>query len=108
MYTSTILFSAFLASALAAPLETRQSGITIQFIGGPASYTLTVPQDESWVATNSDLNISKLSSSADILSACEFQTNPPPADAAAATFVPSDDGAIDVGPPQPIVAVRCS
>ncbi|KAK4629484.1 hypothetical protein CLAFUW4_08003 [Fulvia fulva] len=108
MYTSAIILSTLFASALAAPTEKRQAGITIDFIGGPASYSLTIPQDGSWVPTNSDLNISKLRSSANILQICQFQTNPPPAQAAAAVYVPSDDGAIDVGPPQPIVAVSCS
>ncbi|KAF7190208.1 hypothetical protein HII31_08539 [Pseudocercospora fuligena] len=108
MYTSTIITSllAIAGTTLAAPLAKR-ADITIEFIGGPASYSMTIPNDDAWHPTNSDLNISKLRSSVNVITACQFQTNPPPAVAATATYVQSDDGAVDVGPPQPILAVKC-
>lgn len=109
MYTSTIYFAACLLAlvANAAPLQKR-ADITVQFIGGPASYTMTIPTDDVWHPTSdTQLNISKIKFPGD-LTACQFQTYAPPAVAATATYVRSpDDNAVDVGPPQPIIAVKC-
>lgn len=113
--TTTLLLTLTSASPLPNPtsklIKRATNEISLTFIGGPASYTLTIPNDNTWhPTTDEELNISKIKSSSDIdvLQSCQFQTHDPPAVPATATYVLSaDDGAVDVGPPQPILAVKC-
>ncbi|KAA8573484.1 hypothetical protein EYC84_005069 [Monilinia fructicola] len=73
--------------------------VDITFIGGPASYNLTVPADGQTHPTNNALSVSLIrSSNFDVYHLCTFYHDNP------ATLV-NNGGIISVGPPTPITGV---
>ncbi|KAG4035778.1 hypothetical protein MFRU_001g05460 [Monilinia fructicola] len=90
---------AVIGGVAAAPTDFFDVDIT--FIGGPASYNLTVPADGQTHPTNNALSVSLIrSSNFDVYHLCTFYHDNP------ATLV-NNGGIISVGPPTPITGVSC-
>ncbi|QSZ34164.1 hypothetical protein DSL72_005752 [Monilinia vaccinii-corymbosi] len=85
---------AAISGVAAAPTDFFDVDIT--FIGGPASYSLTIPADGQTHPTNNALSISLIrSSNFDVYSLCTFYHDNP-------AVLVNNGGIISVGPPTPI------
>ncbi|ESZ92777.1 hypothetical protein SBOR_6834 [Sclerotinia borealis F-4128] len=75
--------------------------VDITFIGGPASYNLTIPADGQTHAINNPLTISLIrSSNFDVFHLCTFYH-----DNVAALV--NNGGVVSMGPPTPVTGVSC-
>ncbi|KAL6244587.1 hypothetical protein RBB50_008829 [Rhinocladiella similis] len=85
----------------ASPIDTRQSGVSVTFIGAAdAQYTLDIPANSVFTPTNNALSISHIQTSAG--GPCVFFG------VDGAVFVaPASGGYGDVGPPQTIAGGIC-
>ncbi|CAD6443458.1 3de85bb1-28ca-40a6-a6d2-c913737ebea1 [Sclerotinia trifoliorum] len=101
MQFSTLLTLGLAAISGVAAAPTDSFNIDITFIGGPASYNLTVPATGYTQLTSNALSVSLIrSSNFDVFHLCTFSFASP------ATLV-NNGGIISVGPPTPITAVSC-
>ncbi|KAI1827050.1 hypothetical protein F4861DRAFT_495057 [Xylaria intraflava] len=107
------LSSVLLGLGLVASTQARPSSqppipvVELTFHGGPASYQLAVPEDETVIPTNNGISVDTIDSpNFDAYNLCVFNT------AGKATFTssvnPQGVQQITVGPPQPILSVACS
>ncbi|KAK6383806.1 hypothetical protein LTS17_003098 [Exophiala oligosperma] len=87
--------------ASASPIDTRQSGVSVTFIGAAdAQYTLEIPANSVFTPTNNALSVSHIQTSAG--GPCVFFG------VDGAVFVaPAAGGYGDVGPPQTIAGGIC-
>jgi len=97
-----------LASTSAMPLEERDDVQTVHltFHGGPAEYSLAIPADGSFHATNNDIAVNIIDApDYNAYYQCQFQIN---GDATLASSISSTGvNQILVGPPSPITGVSC-
>ncbi|KAJ8071202.1 hypothetical protein OCU04_001539 [Sclerotinia nivalis] len=101
MQFSTLLTLGLAAISGVAAAPTDFFDVDITFIGGPASYNLTIPADGQTHPTNNALSVSLIrSSNFDVFHLCTFSYANP------ATLV-NNGGIVSVGPPTPITGVSC-
>ncbi|KAF7885135.1 hypothetical protein EAF00_010953 [Botryotinia globosa] len=101
MQFSTLLTLGLAAISGVVAAPANYFDVDITFIGGPASYSLTIPADGQFHATNNPLSISLIrSSNFDVYNLCTFYHDN-------AVALVNNGGIISVGPPTPITGVSC-
>ncbi|TGO22199.1 hypothetical protein BPAE_0178g00170 [Botrytis paeoniae] len=96
MQFSTLLTLGLAAISGVAAAPASYFDVDITLIGGPASYSLTVPADGQFHATNNPLSISLIrSSNFDVFNLCTFYHD-------SAVALVNNGGIVSVGPPTPI------